>query len=53
MADVFLVAVTGWGRRRRRISREAGFDRHVVKPIAGDAILELVASVDPASRSRP
>ncbi|HEY0310454.1 MAG TPA: response regulator, partial [Luteimonas sp.] len=32
-ADVLLVAVTGWGQPEdRRRSREAGFDRHLVKP---------------------
>jgi PAS domain S-box-containing protein len=31
--DVLLVAVTGWGQPEdRRRSREAGFDRHLVKP---------------------
>ena len=31
--DVLLVAVTGWGQPEdRRRSRDAGFDRHLVKP---------------------
>lgn len=33
-ADVFLVALTGWGGEAdRQRSRDAGFDRHVAKPI--------------------
>src|SRR5690606_26605162 len=32
-AEVLLVAVTGWGQPEdRKRSREAGFDRHLVKP---------------------
>ena len=31
--DVLLIAVTGWGQPEdRRRTREAGFDRHLVKP---------------------
>jgi CheY-like chemotaxis protein len=31
--EVLLVAVTGWGQPEdRRRTREAGFDRHLVKP---------------------
>ena len=33
-ADCMLVAVTGWGQENdRKRSREAGFDRHLVKPV--------------------
>ena len=33
-ADVLLVALTGWGQEEdRRRSAEAGFDRHLVKPV--------------------
>jgi CheY-like chemotaxis protein len=37
-ADCVLVAVTGWGQEDdRQRAREAGFDRHLVKPVnAGD-----------------
>jgi CheY-like chemotaxis protein len=32
--NMFLVAVTGWGQDEdRNKSREAGFDRHLVKPV--------------------
>jgi CheY-like chemotaxis protein len=34
LADLRLVAVTGYGQESdRRMTREAGFDRHLVKPI--------------------
>jgi CheY-like chemotaxis protein len=37
-SDCVLVAVTGWGQEDdRKRAREAGFDRHLVKPVdAGD-----------------
>ena len=38
-----LVAVTGWGQDEdRRRSQEAGFDRHLVKPVEPSAIAELI-----------
>ena len=38
----FLIAVTGYGQEDdRRRSREAGFDAHLVKPVAPDALQEL------------
>ncbi|MEY4547396.1 MAG: hypothetical protein RL685_3591 [Pseudomonadota bacterium] len=41
---VFIVALTGWGSSSdRERTREAGFDRHLVKPVQPDALLELVA----------
>jgi len=43
-ARTLLVAVTGWGQENdRRRAREAGFDRHLVKPVDPqeiEAILE-------------
>jgi PAS domain S-box-containing protein len=42
---VRLVALTGYGRDEdRRRSAEAGFDDHLVKPVAPDALLELLAT---------
>jgi CheY-like chemotaxis protein len=42
-----LAAVTGYaGAEARRRSREAGFDRHLVKPIDPEAILALLASLE-------
>jgi CheY-like chemotaxis protein len=41
--EVFLVAVTGWGQPQdRRKSRDAGFDRHIVKPITLAALEQLL-----------
>ncbi len=42
---IFLVALTGWGQDEdRRRSREAGFDRHIVKPVNPDVLEPLLAS---------
>jgi PAS domain S-box-containing protein len=50
-SDVLLVALTGWGQEEdRRRTAEAGFDVHLVKPVAPDA-LESVLSHPKASRS--
>ncbi len=41
-ASLYLVALTGWGQEDdRRRSTEAGFDRHLVKPIEPDSLLRL------------
>lgn len=41
---LLLVALTGWGQAKdRRRSREAGFDRHLVKPIDFGELEELLA----------
>jgi signal transduction histidine kinase/CheY-like chemotaxis protein len=38
-----LVAVTGWGKEEdRRLSKEAGFDEHVVKPVDPEALRALI-----------
>jgi signal transduction histidine kinase/ActR/RegA family two-component response regulator len=40
-----LIAVTGYGQENdRRLSSEAGFDAHVVKPVDLDALIDLVAA---------
>lgn len=42
-ARTFLVAVTGWGQEDdRRRTKEAGFDRHLVKPVDPAVLLQLV-----------
>jgi CheY-like chemotaxis protein len=39
------VAVTGWGQETdRQRAKEAGFDRHLVKPVNLDALRALVSS---------
>ena len=44
--DICLIALTGYGQPGDRISsREAGFDTHLVKPIRGEQILELLAQM--------
>jgi DNA-binding response OmpR family regulator len=41
-----LVAVTGWGQPEDlQRSKEAGFDRHLVKPMDFDALVEILASL--------
>jgi CheY-like chemotaxis protein len=37
------VALTGWGQRKDRDrTLEAGFNAHLVKPVATDALLEII-----------
>jgi two-component system CheB/CheR fusion protein len=44
-ARTMLVAVTGYGQEEdRRRSREAGFNHHLVKPVAPDALYELLGA---------
>ena len=44
-----LVAVTGWGQENdRRRAREAGFDRHLVKPVSPADIEAIVEGVPPS-----
>jgi PAS domain S-box-containing protein len=46
LKDVLLVALTGWGQEEdRRRSREAGFHRHLVKPVEPSALEALLADV--------
>ncbi len=48
--ETFLVALTGWGADDdRRQTRDAGFDRHLVKPVALDALMKLIAELPTAS----
>lgn len=43
--EMVLIAVTGWGQQEdKRLSREAGFDYHLVKPIDMDTVQRLLAS---------
>ncbi|WP_165250990.1 hybrid sensor histidine kinase/response regulator [Paludisphaera soli] len=46
--DALIVAVSGYGRDEdRRRSREAGFDRHLIKPVDRDALAALLAEGRP------
>jgi CheY-like chemotaxis protein len=41
-----LIAVTGWGHEEdRRRSLEAGFDKHMVKPVDPGALMKLLAGL--------
>ena len=45
-----LIAISGYGQSQDRVrSRQAGFDRHLVKPVGVDLLL---AVLDPASLAR-
>jgi PAS domain S-box-containing protein len=40
---LWLIALSGWGQAEdRRLSREAGFDHHFVKPVDVEALIELI-----------
>jgi len=44
---VRLVALTGYGQESdRRKSQEAGFDRHLVKPLRPQVLLDLLAEIE-------
>jgi CheY-like chemotaxis protein len=44
--EPLLVALTGWGANDdRKRTQEAGFGRHLVKPVAPDALTELMAEI--------
>ena len=44
--NMILIAVTGWGQDEdRRKSKEAGFDRHVVKPLDPRSLMKLLAEL--------
>jgi signal transduction histidine kinase len=48
--DMRLVALTGWGQDSdRRLSRDAGFDCHLVKPVHMDELTEVLAGREPHS----
>lgn len=48
-----MVALTGWGREDDvRATKEAGFDHHLVKPIAPEKLLSLLQSVAKARSER-
>jgi len=44
--DVALVAMTGWGQDEdRQRTKEAGFDRHLVKPVDRAALMQLLVEL--------
>jgi DNA-binding response OmpR family regulator len=41
--DIYIAALTGWGKEEdRRLAREAGIDRHLVKPTTAAMIREVL-----------
>lgn len=43
LSGIFLVAVTGYGQDAdRQLATEAGFDRHITKPIGIDSLRDLI-----------
>ncbi len=47
-----LIALTGWGQEQdRKLSREAGFDHHLVKPVDPKVLMHLVADVFRGNRN--
>jgi two-component system CheB/CheR fusion protein len=43
---VVLIAITGWGQEEdRRRSHDAGFDRHLVKPVDPDALMRMLTEL--------
>jgi CheY-like chemotaxis protein len=49
---MLLIAVTGWGQPEdRKRTREAGFDRHLVKPVELDDIRAIC--LDPTRPEAP
>ncbi len=46
LRDTVIVAITGCGQEQdRKDSREAGFDRHLFKPVSPEAVRALVADI--------
>jgi CheY-like chemotaxis protein len=44
--EMAIVALTGWDEEEdRRRSRDAGFDAHLVKPVAQEALAQLLAAL--------
>jgi CheY-like chemotaxis protein len=44
--DMLLIAVTGWGKKEdRRLSKQAGFDAHLVKPVDHQVLTNVLASL--------
>jgi len=50
--DMFIIALTGWGQESdQERSREAGFNRHLVKPVKLDDLLALLAELNAGNGS--
>jgi CheY-like chemotaxis protein len=52
--DMVMVALTGWGQDEdRQKSAAAGFDAHLVKPVAPETLTKLLADLPPRDRAVP
>ncbi|HVK99992.1 MAG TPA: response regulator [Dongiaceae bacterium] len=52
--NVFLIALTGWGQDEdKQRSKEAGFNRHMLKPIDIAALQKLLSEASPSNKERP
>jgi CheY-like chemotaxis protein len=47
LRSAVLVAQTGWGQESDRArSQEAGFDHHLIQPVAPEVLADIIDSVD-------
>src|SRR5690606_41546334 len=55
--NILIIALTGWGQEEyRRKSAEAGFDRHLVKPVDLEKVMKPLArrtALRPPARVQP
>jgi PAS domain S-box-containing protein len=52
LKKAYILALTGWGSEADRLrTREAGFDRHLTKPVEADALLASLAAVPAPGRA--
>ena len=53
-AGMCLIALTGWGQESdRQLANEAGFDRHLTKPVDPDVLNALLSGDAPAAAAKP
>ncbi|ESQ76160.1 histidine kinase [Asticcacaulis sp. AC402] len=54
LADTVFIAQTGWGEaEHRRLTNEAGFHHHLVKPLYLEALKDLLASIEKTLHKTP
>lgn len=54
LPDAVLIAVTGWGQDNdRAMSRDAGFDHHLLKPVAMESLRAVLAAAAEHLADRP
>jgi CheY-like chemotaxis protein len=53
LADAVFIALSGYGQEQdRQRSLEAGFDRHLVKPVDTGELMQALAAGSPGMRAR-